>query len=162
MESRDSDSCEAVPGTLDDSRTKADDVEDDDGEGSSRSLLRAIVAAAWPQSTVVACRNLVDLTDVAVLGWLGTDELAAAAFAQVVIALTGAVLWQGAGDALIALVSQSIGADNHKLAGIWLQTSLVSICVASIPIAAMWWFTGDILALTGASEHVRVLSLIHI
>jgi hypothetical protein len=30
--------------------------------------------AAWPQAIVVACRNAVGLTDIAVLGRLGTDE----------------------------------------------------------------------------------------
>ena len=34
-------------------------------------LYGTVIAAAWPQITVCACRNLVDLTDVAVLGWLG-------------------------------------------------------------------------------------------
>ena len=111
--------------------------------------MRTILAAAWPQAAVVLCRNLVQLTDVAVLGWLGTDELAAVAFAQIVINLSSVMLFQGFGDALITLASQAIGARNPKLAGIWLQTSLVFISVLAIPIAVLWWYGGAVLGLAG-------------
>ena len=36
------------------------------------SEIGVILDAAWPQAAVVFCRNAVGLTDVAVLGWLGT------------------------------------------------------------------------------------------
>jgi MATE family multidrug resistance protein len=125
---------------------------------SNKALLKHIIGAAWPQATVVACRNLVDLTNAAVLGWLGTDELAAAAFSGLVTGITGVVLWQGFGDALITLTSQAIGAGNPRLAGVWLQTSIVAICVGALPIGLLWWFTGDILGLVQISPHVQDLA----
>ena len=92
-------------------------------------------------------------------GWLGTDELTAVAFAQLVINITGVALWAGAGDALVALTAQAIGADNPKLAGIWLQTAIVSIAGLTLPISVVWWFTGDILSLcSGPSQHVQHLA----
>ena len=39
----------------------------------TRGDVEIIVAAAWPQAVVVAMRNAVGLTDVAVLGYLGTE-----------------------------------------------------------------------------------------
>ena len=73
----------------------------------------------------------------------------------------GIVLWQGFGDALIALTSQAIGAGNPRLAGVWLQTSVLAITLASLPIGAVWWFTEDILSLAGDSgpgPHVTQLA----
>lgn len=125
---------------------------------TKRDELNSLVSAAWPQAIVVACRNLVDLIDTAVLGWLGTDELVAAAYAQIVLSITSAVLWQGFGETLITLTSQALGAGNPRLAGIWLQTSLVIICLASLPVAALWWFTGDLLSFARVSKDVQDLS----
>ena len=108
----------------------------------------------------MACRNIISLTDVGVLGWLGKDELAAVAFAQIVLNLSGVVLWAGAGDALIALTAQAIGAKNPKMAGIWLQTSLFAITLFALPIGVFWWFTGDFLRLLGsAGPDERVANL---
>ena len=99
------------------------------------------------------------------LGWLGKDELAAVAFAQIVLNLSGVVLWAGAGDALIALTAQAIGAKNPKMAGIWLQTSLFAITLFALPIGVFWWFTGDFLRLLGSAGYVvlkfSLNSLIH-
>ena len=47
--------------------------------------------------------------------------------------------------------SQAIGAGNPKLAGTWLQTSLLCCTLGSIPVAIVWWFTGDLLSLAGSS-----------
>jgi len=87
----------------------------------------------------------IDLTNVAILGYLGKDALAGSAFAGVVTTISAIVLWQGFGDALIALSSQAIGANNHKLAGIWLQTSLLAITIGSLPVAVIWWNAGNLL-----------------
>jgi len=98
-----------------------------------------------------------------------------------VITFSGIILWQGFGDALISLVSQAIGAGNNsplcmvltltltltlilhggnpRLAGIWFQTALFTICLGSLPVGLVWWYTGDILALSqSGSENVRDLA----
>ena len=118
-------------------------------------IRKRIISASWPQASVVACRLATDLTDVAILGHLGTDELAGSAFAGVVTTISSVVLWQGFGDALITLSSQAVGAGNPKLAGTWLQTSLLCCTVGSIPVCIIWWFAGDLLSFApGVDEDV--------
>lgn len=111
-----------------------------------RFLSRELLVLAWPQMVVLLCRNVISLTDVAVVGRLGTAELAAVAYAQIILNLSGTVLWSGFGDALLTLTSQAIGAGNPKLCGVWLQLSFLFMLAGSVPIAATWWFAGDILA----------------
>lgn len=89
------------------------------------------------------------MTNVIVLGHLGTDELAGSAFATIVTSMSAIILWQGFGDALITLTSQAIGAGNPKLAGVWLQTSILAITLGALPVGLCWWYTEDILRLTG-------------
>jgi len=112
-------------------------------------IRRRIFGAAWPQALVVCCRMTIDLTNVSILGYLGTDALAGSAFAGVVTTISAIVLWQGFGDALITLSSQAIGAGNPKLAGVWLQTSLLAISISSIPVAIIWWNAGNLLRAAG-------------
>ena len=112
-------------------------------------IRRRIFGAAWPQALVVCCRMTIDLTNVSILGYLGTDALAGSAFAGVVTTISAIVLWQGFGDALITLSSQAIGAGNPKLAGVWLQTSLLAISLGSIPVAIIWWNAGNLLRAAG-------------
>jgi MATE family multidrug resistance protein len=125
---------------------------------SSKDHATDLVDAAWPQAVAILCLLLVNMTSTAVLGQIGTVELAAVAFANVVLGISAVVLRQGFGDALVALVAQSVGSGNRKLAGIWLQTSLVVITVAALPVGVVWWYTGDLLALAGVSDEVRDLA----
>jgi len=119
-------------------------------EPMTRKEIRGvIIAAAWPQAVVVLARTAIDMTNVVVLGHLGTDELAGSAFATIVTSMSSVILWQGFGDALITLTSQAIGAKNPKLAGVWLQTSILAISLMSIPVGLCWWYTEDLLKLTG-------------
>lgn len=119
---------------------------------------RRIFAASWPQTTILACQSIMAMTNTAVLGYLGSQELAAAAFAGIVLNLTGAVLVQGACETLITLTSQAIGANSPKLAGVWLQTGIFVIVVAAIPIGVCWWFTGAMLHWVGMEAAVVTLA----
>jgi len=109
------------------------------------SELVEICRGAWPQTVVIFCRTLITVTDTAVLGRLGTDELAAAAFANTWIQLTGAIIWSGCGEGMISLTSQAMGAENKALTGLWLQTSMVGALFMCVPIGISWFFIGDIL-----------------
>lgn len=125
---------------------------------SYTGLRRRVVDAAWPQTLVVFARTANEMVNVIILGHLGTSELAGSAFASIVTAMSSIILRQGLGDALITLSSQAIGAGNPKLAGVWLQTSVLAISLTSIPVGVCWWFTEDILRLAGDSgpgEDVR-------
>lgn len=119
---------------------------------SRKKLTQQIIHAAVPQATAVLCRLSCDMTSIAILGHLGTAQLAGSAFAGVVTAISSVVLWQGFGDALIGLSSQAVGAGNPKLSSVWLQTSLLCVTICAIPVAAVWLFTEDILRLSATTR----------
>jgi len=93
---------------------------------------------------------------------LGTPELAATAFATMIIQVTGVIVWS-LGDGLISLTSQAMGAGNRRLAGVWLQIALVMSVILSIPIAISWLYMGEILRIVrfpgSKAEDDRVIEL---
>ena len=105
--------------------------------------------AAWPIGVGILLRNAVPLTDLIILGHLGTTALAGASLAQIWIIVTSAWTWKCVGGTVNTLCSSAAGAGNFKLVGVWLQISLLCVTVAAIPIAASWWATGDVLRLLG-------------
>ncbi|GBG34798.1 Protein DETOXIFICATION 16 [Hondaea fermentalgiana] len=144
---------------------------DDEADGpredvamSIREAVDDIVQAVWPQVMVIFCRLLITVTDTAIVGRLGTDELAAAGFANMVIQLSIQVIWSGCGEGLISLTSQAMGAENRFLAGVWLEIACAVSLAFAVPIAFCWWNTGEILRLVKLpgsehdNEHVMALA----
>jgi len=96
-----------------------------------------------------------NLTDLAFMGHLQSDDnfpgatsktfLAAGSVALTWMQLTNNFLYSGMVGALQTLTSQAYGAGNSKLMLAWLQIALVSTFLACIPVAGLWWFSGDIM-----------------
>lgn len=124
-----------------------------------RALGRDLLSLAWPQCVVVCCRNAISLTDVGVVGWLGVEELAAVAYAQIVLNLSAVVLFGGFGDALLTLASQCVGAGNPKLAGVWLQSSFLFMVLGCLPIGVVWFNAGRLLAVVPHGPDAKVCAL---
>ena len=57
--------------------------------------------------------------------------------------------FMGFSNATGTLSAQSMGAGNHKLAGLWLQSGLLLITITVVPIGISWWYLGDILRSAG-------------
>eukprot|EP00516_Mucochytrium_quahogii_P001647 CAMPEP_0203754468 /NCGR_PEP_ID=MMETSP0098-20131031/8052_1 /ASSEMBLY_ACC=CAM_ASM_000208 /TAXON_ID=96639 /ORGANISM=" , Strain NY0313808BC1" /LENGTH=517 /DNA_ID=CAMNT_0050645493 /DNA_START=58 /DNA_END=1611 /DNA_ORIENTATION=- len=125
-------------------RESTANVDSFQGDVTPLRAVMEIISGAWPQTVVVASRTLICTMDSAVVGHIGTDELAAAGFANMWIFLTMVVVWQGCGDTLIALTGQTMGAGNRPLAGLWFQTALGGAILFTIPIFVSWMFIGDI------------------
>ena len=85
------------------------------------------------------------------LGRFGTDELAASSYAGIWIMLTYC-LFNGFTSATATLSSQSLGAKNLALTGIWLQTGIFCGLLMAPPVALSWWYIGDLLRATGSVE----------
>lgn len=130
---------------------------------SMNEALEDIVHAVWPQITVIFCRLLIMATDTAVVGRIGTDELAAAGFANMIIQLSVQTIWAGCGEGLIALTSQAMGAGNRFLAGVWLEIACVVALIFAMPIGVCWWYTGEILRIVklpgSETTNERVINL---
>jgi hypothetical protein len=69
--------------------------------------------------------------DLAFLGHLGTNQLAASSAASIAMRVTGVLLWGSTGT-LNTLCSQALGAQNFRLVGIWLQSAMVVFTIMSL------------------------------
>eukprot|EP01064_Diplonema_japonicum_P015146 TRINITY_DN22910_c0_g1_i1.p1 TRINITY_DN22910_c0_g1~~TRINITY_DN22910_c0_g1_i1.p1 ORF type:complete len:502 (+),score=135.76 TRINITY_DN22910_c0_g1_i1:34-1539(+) len=123
---------------------------DSDTEGSLTDDKKEFAAVGWRHeganvarlgSSVAAIqfgRVMTLLTDVAMLGHLGSEYLAAAATGNIWMNITMFVVWRSLATVLRNLTSAAIGADNPKQAGVWLQVALfIGACLMAI-IASLW------------------------
>ena len=125
---------------------------------SSRDELVTLVGIAYPIALSTLCRAAQMLTDLSFLGHLSTDYLAASSAALLWMALTSAILYRAFGAAVNTLCAQALGANNHRLVGVWLQTTLVLSTAATVPLCVSWWYTGELLRLIGVSAHIASLA----
>jgi MATE family multidrug resistance protein len=116
---------------------------------STYGELRVWWALSWPAGASIMFRNAIPMIDVAFLGHLGTEYLAAAAIAQVWIVVTSAFIWQGCGQAVNTLGAQAHGAGNLPLVGRWAQISLLVTAALCVPVTVAWLFTSPALASLG-------------
>eukprot|EP00051_Salpingoeca_urceolata_P017499 m.238809 g.238809 ORF g.238809 m.238809 type:complete len:562 (+) comp18971_c1_seq1:427-2112(+) len=115
---------------------------------------------AWPVSAATIFRLVLNVTDTAFLGRLGSDELAASSLAGVVYYVMSCFPY-GAAVALNSLCSQAYGSENYFLLGSWLQISLVLCTVFAIPAMIPLFFTDKILSLVIDNPHVCHLAGIY-
>ena len=89
-----------------------------------------------PVALATICRLSIFSTDSAFVGNLpnGTDALGGLTTASNVLTICGQTFVFSYGYVLNSICAQAIGADNPKLAGGWLQVSLVSVTVLTIPV----------------------------
>lgn len=90
-------------------------------------------------------------TDTALLGHVGSGALSAAALSDL-YTMTTSVLVQG--RVLGILVGQAVGAGNHKLAGIYLQVSLLVLGSLLVPVIISWGFTSEVWKSLGEPEEL--------
>eukprot|EP00755_Sulcionema_specki_P030578 Sspe_Gene.18611::Locus_6703_Transcript_1_1_Confidence_1.000_Length_1818::g.18611::m.18611/K03327/TC.MATE, SLC47A, norM, mdtK, dinF; multidrug resistance protein, MATE family len=104
-------------------------------------------------------RMAMNLTDISVVGHIGTDELSAAATANIWITITSFFTWRGLSPALKTLASAALGAKNNRLVGKWLQLALAVAWASTFLIGASWLASYPVyLHLFGLSEHEAKLA----
>ncbi|OQR98759.1 Multidrug/Oligosaccharidyl-lipid/Polysaccharide (MOP) Flippase Superfamily [Thraustotheca clavata] len=87
------------------------------------------------------------MTELIVAGHLGTIEFTAVAFSQLVLDFTLIIFTQGFNKGLDALASQAFGAKNYALIGLYTQKCCICLTLACFPIAVLWWYCADALAM---------------
>lgn len=118
-------------------------------DAATRAETREWVGIAAPSTLQLFCRLGMALTDLALLGHLSTDALAAASLANVWLIVSSTWILDAISGALNTTCSQAYGARNMSLVGIWLQCALVVCTSLCLPIAAAWWFADDVLVAAG-------------
>ena len=121
-----------------------------------RKEVGVLGALAWPVVAAQLGAMMLGIVDTWMLGRLGTAELSAAALADVV--LFGSLIFGiGLVMGIDPLVSQAHGGGEGERAGRALQRGIVLAVVASLPLALVWSFTGDLLILMGQEPHLAAM-----
>lgn len=95
------------------------------------------------------------MTDSALLGHVSAEALAAASLSDL-WAMSTLVIVQG--RILGVFVGQSVGANNPRLAGIYLQTSLLVLGTLSIFVIIAWIFTKQVWIALGQSLRISTMA----
>jgi len=123
--------------------------------GAITTELRSTLSLAWPIVLTNVAQMAITTTDVVMLGWLGADALAAGTLG---VNLYYAFLVSGIGVAVATspMLAQAVGRKLHTLRdlrrtvrqGLWLTLGF------SLPVWAILWHTGSILAAMGQEAHL--------
>ncbi|KAL6604798.1 hypothetical protein ACP70R_042742 [Stipagrostis hirtigluma subsp. patula] len=135
----------------------------DDGGGS---LAMAVVVPAaseevkrqlWLAGPLIAgslLQSLIQMISVMFVGHLGELPLAGASMASSFAAVTGFSLLLGMASALDTLCGQAFGAQQYHLLGIYKQRAMLLLTLVSVPLAVVWFYTGQILLLFGQDADI--------
>jgi len=111
---------------------------------SLRNEFWELMKISVPVGIATLGRLVIYCTDTAYLGHLGDAQLTAATLVDVIKDIASNFSF-GFAYVLNQVCSQAIGAGNPKLAGNWLQLSLVLCILSSIPVIVVFYFGGNIL-----------------
>ncbi|KAL6629513.1 hypothetical protein ACP70R_029278 [Stipagrostis hirtigluma subsp. patula] len=105
---------------------------------------------------VVGCllQNVVQMISVMFVGHLGELALASASMATSFAGVTGFSLLAGMACSLDTLCGQAFGAEQHHLLGVYKQRAMLVLALVRVPVAALWWCTGEILAWCGQDPEI--------
>ena len=95
---------------------------------------------AWPSGVATVLRSGTRQTTMIVVGHMGTRELGGVALGTAWVSMMGMSLVFGGFSGLDTFASQSFGAKNYIMVGVWTQRMVVIVCAIMIPLAPIWWF----------------------
>lgn len=129
----------------------ADDASDDGSEPEAPSLLGIEIWNLFKLSVPIFIMQVawvaMNVTDSALLGHAGTAYLDAQALQSLWTSSTGVFL---TGRVLIVFCSQSYGAGNKELVGVWAQVAVTALLTVGVVVCAAWAVTGPVLNISGA------------
>ncbi|CAL5022496.1 unnamed protein product [Urochloa decumbens] len=99
-------------------------------------------------------QNMVQMVSVMFVGHLGELALASASLATSFAGVTGFSLLAGMACSLDTLCGQAYGAKQHHQLGIYKQRAMLVLFLTSLPVAALWAYTGQILAWCGQDPEI--------
>lgn len=93
-----------------------------------------------------------------IAGHLSSDDLAAASLGMTMMNIVGFAIFEGMATALDTLCSQAYGSNNPTGVGLHVQRMLILMAIVSVPIAAIWAASPQILFLFVKHEKITVLA----
>ncbi|KAF0903379.1 hypothetical protein E2562_027247 [Oryza meyeriana var. granulata] len=134
-------------------------VADDDqlvasGVPQVREEVKKQLWLAGPLVAGALLQNVIQMISVMYVGHLGELPLAGASMANSFATVTGLSLLLGMASALDTLCGQAFGGQQYHLLGIYKQRAMLLLTVVSVPLAVVWFYTGDILLLFGQDADI--------
>lgn len=122
---------------------------------------------AAPLAAGLLLQKVIQITSIMFVGHLGGGELAlaSASLATSFANVTGFSVLAGMASSLDTLCGQAFGAEQHHLLGVHKQRAMLVLAVVSVPVAAVWAYTGEILVwfrqdpeiAAGAGRYIRCM-----
>ncbi|XP_044426469.1 protein DETOXIFICATION 16 isoform X2 [Triticum aestivum] len=126
-------------------------------EGLGLGVRDEVKKQLWLAGPLIAgalLQNLIQMISVMYVGHLGELALAGASMASSFATVTGFSLLLGMASALDTLCGQAYGARQYHLLGVYKQRAMVILTLVSIPLAVVWFYTGEILLLFGQDPDI--------
>ncbi|KAI9327583.1 putative MATE efflux family protein subfamily [Zopfochytrium polystomum] len=118
-----------------------------------------IVKTSVPVALAYMLQNSLQTGSVLIVGRMGPDELAAAAFAFMFAMVTAWVMALGSATALDTLCSQAwTGASDKTKVGVHLQRAIWIMSLMFLPIAVLWWNVEPVLLLLGQDPELSAMT----
>jgi len=115
--------------------------------------LKTIAKLAIPVSITSIARVVMWNTDQIFLGHLGTKQLAGASLADNVSEMITFLVYSPAWS-LNGLCSQALGSGNRKMAGYWLQLTVILCTLICVPVSIGYFFISNLIALMSHDAEV--------
>lgn len=122
-----------------------------------RNEAKEMFHITWPIIISNLCSALLGTVDVAFVGHLGDQYLAAAGLANAYFSCIGFIP-VGLLAAQDTMISQAEGMGNEHVKRIILGRSFLIMTVVTLPVAALFWFSRQILTLIGLNAEIAALS----
>ncbi|CAL5047682.1 unnamed protein product [Urochloa decumbens] len=121
---------------------------------SVREEVKKQLWLAGPMIAGALLQNVIQMISVMYVGHLGELPLAGASMANSFATVTGLSLLLGMASALDTLCGQAFGAQQYYLLGIYKQRAMFLLTLVSVPLAVIWFYTGEILLLFGQDPDI--------
>ncbi|XP_074321706.1 protein DETOXIFICATION 16-like [Silene latifolia] len=102
---------------------------------------------AGPLIAVSILQFCIQLISIMFVGHLGQLPLSSASLGTSFASVTGLYVLLGMSSALETLCGQAYGAKQYSMLGIYTQRAMLVLMLFGIPLAAVWYYTSDILIL---------------
>ncbi|KAH7571044.1 hypothetical protein JRO89_XS05G0243700 [Xanthoceras sorbifolium] len=109
---------------------------------------------AGPLVAVSVLQYCLQVISIMFVGHLGELALSGASMASSFASVTGFSVLLGMGSALETLCGQAYGAKQYHMLGIHTQRAMLTLVAVSIPLAAIWYYTANILITLGQDQEI--------
>ncbi|KAK4540522.1 hypothetical protein LTR36_009160 [Oleoguttula mirabilis] len=123
-----------------------------------RRETKFLLSTSAPLMLTFILQNSLTMTSVFTVGHIGKIELGAVSLGSMTANITGYAIYQGLATSLDTLCAQAYGSGRKELVGLQLQRMVYFLWAMTIPIAIVWYFGAEILAVIIPEKETAVLA----